>query len=118
MAWMGSMEGSCTGGTKRLGTFDKPPIIIFEWDDLTYTWFYRPHPTRHLAESLVGAGVPVVIVQRPQHGGEKGDVRELEQVQFGIWCCSPWYDRKSTRLNSSHVKISYAVFFLIKKNNN
>src|SRR5690606_39552392 len=24
-------------------------------------------------------------------------------------------DRKSTRLNSSHVKISYAVFFLIKK---
>src|SRR5690606_3216006 len=91
MAWMGSMEGSCTGGTKRLGTFDKPPIIIFEWDDLTYTWFYRPHPTRHLAESLVGAGVPVVIVQRPQHGGEKGDLRELEQVQFGIWCCSPWY---------------------------
>lgn len=88
---MGSMEGSCTGGTKRLGTFDKPPIIIFEWDDLTYTWFYRPHPTRHLAESLVGAGVPVVIVQRPQHGGEKGDLRELEQVQFGIWCCSPWY---------------------------
>src|SRR6266700_6637510 len=37
-------------------------------------------------------------------------------------CCrspraSPWYtqDRKSTRLNSSHVKISYAVFCLKKK---
>src|SRR5690606_41949946 len=27
-------------------------------------------------------------------------------------------DRKSTRLNSSHVKISYAVFCLKKKNNN
>src|SRR5690606_41992227 len=26
-------------------------------------------------------------------------------------------DRKSTRLNSSHVKISYAVFFLKKKRN-
>src|SRR5690606_40401177 len=26
-------------------------------------------------------------------------------------------DRKSTRLNSSHVKISYAVFCLTKKNN-
>src|SRR5690606_41149297 len=77
MAWMGSMEGSCTGGTKRLGTFDKPPIIIVEWDDLTYTWFYRPHPTRHLAESLVGAGVPVVIVQRPQHGGKR--------AIFGNW---------------------------------
>src|SRR5439155_13010818 len=30
-----------------------------------------------------------------------------------------WYrDRKSTRLNSSHVAISYAVFCLKKKNNN
>src|SRR5690606_39767610 len=28
-----------------------------------------------------------------------------------------WPDRKSTRLNSSHVKISYAVFCLKKKNN-
>src|SRR5690349_24413854 len=27
-------------------------------------------------------------------------------------------DRKSTRLNSSHVEISYAVFCLKKKNNN
>src|SRR5690606_41511595 len=26
----------------------------------------------------------------------------------------PWVDRKSTRLNSSHVKISYAVFCLKK----
>src|SRR5690606_41292880 len=31
--------------------------------------------------------------------------------------CSPG-DRKSTRLNSSHVKISYAVFCLKKKKNN
>src|SRR5690606_40045299 len=28
-----------------------------------------------------------------------------------------WRDRKSTRLNSSHVKISYAVFCLKKKQN-
>src|SRR5690606_42061372 len=28
--------------------------------------------------------------------------------------CLPYADRKSTRLNSSHVKISYAVFFLTK----
>src|SRR5436309_10008799 len=34
-------------------------------------------------------------------------------------CRSSWNrrDRKSTRLNSSHVKISYAVFCLKKKNN-
>src|SRR5438445_7139990 len=29
---------------------------------------------------------------------------------------SPWRDRKSTRLNSSHANISYAVFCLKKKN--
>src|SRR5690554_1882805 len=29
-----------------------------------------------------------------------------------------WLDRKSTRLNSSHVRISYAVFCLKKKKNN
>src|SRR5690606_39857903 len=31
---------------------------------------------------------------------------------------SGWLDRKSTRLNSSHVKISYAVFCLKKKKKN
>src|SRR2546427_9226278 len=29
--------------------------------------------------------------------------------------CRPWRDRKSTRLNSSHSQISYAVFCLKKK---
>src|SRR5437868_15430477 len=32
------------------------------------------------------------------------------------WTRRPWRDRKSTRLNSSHVSISYAVFCLKKKN--
>src|SRR5699024_11771816 len=32
-------------------------------------------------------------------------------------CGQPWTDRKSTRLNSSHVSISYAVFCLKNKNN-
>src|SRR5258705_2580886 len=31
-------------------------------------------------------------------------------------CCEPCRDRKSTRLNSSHLGISYAVFCLKKKN--
>src|SRR5690625_6606930 len=36
---------------------------------------------------------------------------------FHAWRTRPWADRKSTRLNSSHVAISYAVFCLKKKNN-
>src|SRR5436309_4611184 len=35
-------------------------------------------------------------------------------VSFGSFICTA-RDRKSTRLNSSHVKISYAVFCLKKK---
>src|SRR2546426_8684536 len=33
-------------------------------------------------------------------------------------CCQPPRDRKSTRLNSSHLVISYAVFCLKKKKKN
>src|SRR5688572_32586179 len=45
---------------------------------------------------------------REERGG--GDPRNVQ-----IAGCS-WEDRKSTRLNSSHSQISYAVFCLKKKN--
>src|SRR5690606_40818384 len=51
------------------------------------------------AGQRVGAGLGVVRV------------REVVQAEGGVHA-----DRKSTRLNSSHVKISYAVFCLKKKN--
>src|SRR5438874_7240314 len=35
---------------------------------------------------------------------------------FAHFHTAQWIDRKSTRLNSSHVEISYAVFCLKKKN--
>src|SRR3712207_7053768 len=38
--------------------------------------------------------------------------------QDGRWEGGEWIDRKSTRLNSSHANISYAVFCLKKKKNN
>src|SRR3712207_7309450 len=34
---------------------------------------------------------------------------------YGLWLPRPETDRKSTRLNSSHANISYAVFCLKKK---
>src|SRR3712207_7985054 len=54
---------------------------------------------------------------------------KLQGIQFGAFYCSPILrarqsanilaarDRKSTRLNSSHANISYAVFCLKKKKN-
>src|SRR5690625_6780310 len=38
--------------------------------------------------------------------------RKLRDKGYGV---TSWLDRKSTRLNSSHVAISYAVFCLKKK---
>src|SRR5437667_2241608 len=44
-------------------------------------------------------------------GGQKQNRHERQQEQVGTRC----EDRKSTRLNSSHITISYAVFCLKKK---
>src|SRR5690606_41923611 len=46
--------------------------------------------------------------------GRRGRSRHRPQPGHG-GSRRPWADRKSTRLNSSHVKISYAVFCLKKK---
>src|SRR2546427_4671639 len=49
-------------------------------------------------------------------GGEAGDPAPVPNMGwFGTGAGSPASDRKSTRLNSSHSQISYAVFCLKKK---
>src|SRR2546430_6805747 len=71
-----------------------------------------------------GAAVTVVLcIQRPHHLSWPRDIRSIAKAMHLGWyivvsqLC--WYvysqDRKSTRLNSSHSQISYAVFCLKKK---
>src|SRR5690606_41390567 len=48
--------------------------------------------------------------ENPDHEGQIGQIQGKPIPQH-----QPVEDRKSTRLNSSHVKISYAVFCLKKK---
>src|SRR5690606_39915736 len=68
--------------------------------------------TRRGTHGLVGDGDQDER-RHPDHQQEDADVEE----QGGGQGHGPDYrqDRKSTRLNSSHVKISYAVFCLKKK---
>src|SRR3712207_7014119 len=57
---------------------------------------------------------------RDQENGllvEPGDVPALAAALRRVVTDAPLRDRKSTRLNSSHANISYAVFCLKKKNN-
>src|SRR2546427_1201784 len=59
---------------------------------------------------LPEAGARAVSLERPEW--VMAEARDLEQAR------QPFYrrDRKSTRLNSSHSQISYAVFCLKKQN--
>src|SRR5699024_12029705 len=90
----------------------------------------RAAPQHHLATGLIGLGpgpgrpvhqplltvevqaARVVVVIR---GGDLGGLprRAVPSRQLpGAWIATRAGDRKSTRLNSSHVSISYAVFCL------
>src|SRR2546430_17551923 len=62
-----------------------------------YTTLFRSRGFGHCADGPVGAG----------HVSARRALESLDQT-----------DRKSTRLNSSHSQISYAVFCLKKKKNN
>src|SRR5437762_9843239 len=66
-------------------------------------------PYTTLFRSLLPGPVP------PQHDEQRPHLQR-EPNSRGTWLVSRLRDRKSTRLNSSHRCISYAVFCLKKKN--
>src|SRR5690606_41864651 len=86
-----------------------------------YTTLFRSRPPDPSSARLSGRMVPLVPLiesidgpvrprdsrfrPRPRRGGDR-DAGRIHRAGT---------DRKSTRLNSSHVKISYAVFCLKKK---
>src|SRR3712207_7313268 len=65
---------------------------------------------RHSAQAAVPHDAPFVHSDDPV-----SQVHDLAVVRHHQRCCTPLRDRKSTRLNSSHANISYAVFCLKKK---
>src|SRR5690348_17712472 len=71
-----------------------------------YTTLFRSRR----AGMITACGGVVVVGHRLAEGGSER-VRQMVEPQE----CEP--DRKSTRLNSSHPSISYAVFCLKKKTN-
>src|SRR5690606_42060606 len=80
-----------------------------------YTTLFRSHAGAEVADK--GGG------QDEKGQQQKGDIAEARKIQLHITFpfagkehgLTRLRDRKSTRLNSSHVKISYAVFCLKKK---
>src|SRR2546430_13396464 len=67
-----------------------------------------------VARALASAGREVVILEAEDAIGTHTSSRNSEVIHAGIYY-PKGRDRKSTRLNSSHSQISYAVFCLNKK---
>src|SRR3989442_9690975 len=65
----------------------------------------RAHDDRRVVADRVGRAASTCVAEQKVDGG-LGDTAGSG---------APYPDRKSTRLNSSHVRISYAVFCLKKK---
>src|SRR5437762_6222808 len=83
----------------------------------------HPQPTRVLASRTSGPDNPIITMPLESGtGGQRGDSAEtisapatvITANELGRAPLTP-EDRKSTRLNSSHRCISYAVFCLKKK---
>src|SRR5437868_12064045 len=96
----------------------RPPVPTL----FPYTTLFRSRaagPKMQLAPPAVGHGVVDGIAQMDLRKGDALAVRRFveqpflnEVAQHGVGDLGG--DRKSTRLNSSHVSISYAVFCLKK----
>src|SRR5205807_8224161 len=67
--------------------------------------------------SIDGVADAVMTPLRSPVSGEENNVKIVKDGGF-IWAEGEIADRKSTRLNSSHLVISYAVFCLKKKKKN
>src|SRR5258707_10106328 len=65
----------------------------------------------------IGEGGEIVRMSRIHHKTNHTAPLLLRPDHAQSWHFGPEQDRKSTRLNSSHANISYAVFCLKKKKN-
>src|SRR5688572_32343137 len=89
-----------------------PYTTLFRSEEVGRYQHRRHDPLDGLGEALVDLRAPVGVVDRLQVGHLLGGKRAAESAAAELL---DELDRKSTRLNSSHSQISYAVFCLKKK---
>src|SRR3712207_8448469 len=82
-----------------------------------YTTLFRSHLGAALALTAAVGTAPLAPAARAQTAvnGQRVDAEYTAKIREYLQ--DPRIDRKSTRLNSSHANISYAVFCLKKKKN-
>src|SRR3712207_7688397 len=82
-----------------------PRSTLFPYTTLFRSLVHRLAVQEHAQHAHVGVG-PLLLCHVRAVGAYPADVTHVG---------APYADRKSTRLNSSHANISYAVFCLKKK---
>src|SRR5947207_4912731 len=93
--------------------------MIFFLTDTPSTWIYT-FPTRRSSDLVAVFCIATFNEERVFGRWSEGrsltcDPHLQQLVQMWLCQCRDSLDRKSTRLNSSHTVISYAVFCLKKK---
>src|SRR3712207_7568442 len=87
-----------------------------------YTTLFRSGAADDVDRDLVLGKLGDLVLKRLERAGDVGLEQDVELVELafaslGEDLVEGQADRKSTRLNSSHANISYAVFCLKKKKN-
>src|SRR5438034_11195162 len=99
----------------RLGT--PPGFVCYHRHSSCYTvyfFFFNDTATTEIYTLSLHDALPI-SGSRPQDPRQPGRLRSGQGVPLSRRSASSRGDRKSTRLNSSHTVISYAVFCLKKK---
>src|SRR2546430_13222314 len=82
----------------------------------SFFFFFNDTATTEIYTLSLHDALPISLTEVAVFGMSEADVAlALEQPWVSVDNDSPGTDRKSTRLNSSHSQISYAVFCLKKK---
>src|SRR5207248_10060248 len=101
----------------RVCPFISSPLFIFALSSFFFFFFFffnDPAPTEIYILSLHDA-LPISRPRAPGAAPGRGRPPRSRAHRSARPRCAPQTDRKSTRLNSSHRTISYAVFCLKKK---
>src|SRR2546430_11564494 len=97
-----------------------PRSTLFPYTTLFRSYSITPSLRCFLTPSLHHCITPILSFSAyepiPRHGGQPGTRQETQARPVATIGRGNPQDRKSTRLNSSHSQISYAVFCLTKTN--
>src|SRR5690349_23758459 len=87
------------------------------FQSLRFFFFFKDTATAEIYTLSLHDALPISVQpEAAGRQGQRGDQRRGGLKPSELSSARRLLDRKSTRLNSSHVEISYAVFCLKKKN--